>query len=56
MIDENNALNIWTVYTSPKDYPDKYVARLWKSWPGGPPEGKATDNTIVADDLEDIRL
>jgi hypothetical protein len=26
-----------------------------KSWPGGPPEGKATDNTIVADDLEDIR-
>jgi hypothetical protein len=51
---ENNALNIWTVYKSP-DFPDKYVARLWKSWPGGPPEGKATDNTIVADDLEDIR-
>jgi hypothetical protein len=26
----DDALDMWVIYEHPKDYPDKFVARLWK--------------------------
>ena len=40
---------IVVVYKNPKDYPDKYVARLWDI------KNKATLCVIVRDTLEQIR-
>lgn len=40
---------IITVYKKPKDYPDKYIARLWDI------NNKPTRFVVVADTLENIR-
>lgn len=40
------------IYVHPKDYPDKYVARLWATGKFGP---RASLYIVIADSLEDIR-
>ena len=41
-------LSIWTVYSNPKDFPGKWVARRFLlDWP--------EDETLVADSLEELR-
>jgi hypothetical protein len=46
-------LEIWTVYRFPKDYPGKYVARLWRVGSGG--GDGITDVGFVEDTLEAVR-
>jgi hypothetical protein len=41
-------INIWTVYDHPSDYPDYYVARMFR---GETP----TDNMVMAADLDTVR-
>lgn len=50
------ALDIWTVYRHPTDYPDKYVARKFTVGGGG--TGgivRASTDMFVEDTLEDVR-
>jgi len=42
----------WVIYRHPRDYPDKYVARLWGVWQG---EIVATDEMALAETLQQIR-
>lgn len=44
-------LPIISVYKHPKDYPNKYVARIWECVP----EPKPSEYLIVKDTLEEIR-
>ena len=46
------SLAIWTVYNSPTDYPDKFVARRFDVDKDGP---RPSDSIIVAPDLETLR-
>jgi hypothetical protein len=46
-------LPMWTVYDHPRDFPDAFVARLWKVGRGGRPV--ATGQTVVSHDIEIIR-
>lgn len=41
-------LPLIAVYKNPKDYPEKFVARLWNT-------NKPTNAVIVGDTLEDVR-
>lgn len=43
-----NKLNIWMVYKFPKDFPDKYVARLFLL-------AQPTSTVLVEESLERIR-
>ena len=43
-----SALDIWTVYEKPSDYPTKYVARLFQN-------DKPTINAVFADTLDGVR-
>jgi hypothetical protein len=44
----------WVVYSNPKDFPGKYVARRWDII-RGQTEPKPTSEHHVADTLEEIR-
>lgn len=44
-----SSVPIISVYKKPKDYPDKYVARLWDI------NNKPTNFVVIADTLERIR-
>jgi len=46
------ALEIWTIYDHPKDYPDRFVARRHDVDGAGP---VATDHVITAPDLATLR-
>jgi hypothetical protein len=48
----DKALDIWTIYQSPKDYPGKFVCRLWRVTRDG--EGP-TDIGFVEDTLDAVR-
>lgn len=50
----HEALELWTVYRNPIDYPDKYVARKFLIEPA-PVMPVATNNIFVANDLHGIR-
>lgn len=39
---------MWVVYDSPRDYPGRFVARLWLN-------GAPTDSVILADTLDSLR-
>ena len=41
---------MWTIYKKPKDYPDKWVARLFYSLP----EPEPTDHVLQGDTLEAV--
>lgn len=41
-------LSLWTIYSSPSDYPGKFVARRYEL-------DKPTHDVIVADDLATLR-
>jgi hypothetical protein len=43
-----NGLSIWVIYKHPRDYPDKYIARLWRN-------DQATSSVMIADDIERLR-
>jgi hypothetical protein len=47
-----HALDVWTVYKHPVDYPDKYVARRFVVNPGS---ARATREMFVEDTLDQIR-
>ena len=50
---EPDAFEIWTIYEHPKDFPTKYVARLWKVSGGIDP---APEPYLMASDtLEALR-
>ncbi len=49
-----NALGIWTIYHSPKDFPGRYVARLWLVG-HGLPEPRPTDQFMTSNTLDGIR-
>jgi len=46
-----DSLSIWTVYESPLDYPERFVARRWTINPAPSP----TDDVIVADDMSSLQ-
>ncbi len=48
----SGVLRMWTVYRHPRDYPDKYVARLWEHDADGP---RATGSIVIADELERLQ-
>ncbi len=48
------ALEMWTVYDSPLDYPGKFVARLWVIRRGDP-EPRPTGDLAIASTLEAVR-
>lgn len=53
-----NELDMWTVYDHPKDYPHDFIARRHVLNTGvavDKPMAKATSDTIIARDLEQIR-
>jgi hypothetical protein len=35
--DDDNGLDMWVVYWSPRDYPNTYVARKWRIFAGDLP-------------------
>ena len=41
-------LSMWVIYENPKDFPDKFVARMFIN-------DKPTGNIYVGDTLEDVR-
>jgi len=45
-------LRMWTVYRHPRDYPGKYVARLWEIDASGHPN---TGSIVVSDTLESLQ-
>lgn len=47
-------MNLYTIYNSPTDYPDKFVVRRWEI---NPPENNpvAMNVIIIGSDLEEIR-
>ena len=45
-------LRMWTVYRHPKDYPSKYVARLFEVDSDGP---RPTGSIVIAETLERLR-
>jgi len=49
---ECDSISIWTVYERPLDHPGKYVARRWLATP----EPVPTDDLLIADDLESLRM
>lgn len=53
MTGNRDALNIWTIYDSPSDYPGTYVARKWQVRAGG--TLVATGDSIVIKDLDLLR-
>lgn len=42
-------LGLWTIYERPRDYPNGYVARLWKL-------GTPTNTVLHGDTLEEVRF
>ncbi len=46
-------LSIWTVYWSPNDYLNQYVARRWEI--GAGPEPVATQDKFVSDSIVELR-
>ena len=42
------AIDLWTVYAHPRDYPNGFVARLWN-------ENQHTDTHVVAPTLSEVR-
>ena len=48
----NDALEMWTVYDHPHDYPEHYVARLWLVDGNG---AKATSKYVSARTLKTLR-
>jgi hypothetical protein len=49
-----SGLPMWTIYHSPKDFPGRYVARLWLVG-GGSPEPKPTDRFVTSNSLDGVR-
>ena len=49
--EHRDRLPMWTVYENLKDYPGKYVARLWLV----EPKPEATNLAIIEDTLEGVR-
>ena len=47
-----SVLRVWTVYDHPKDYPDRYVARLFEVDGNGP---HATGIITTSETLEDLQ-
>jgi hypothetical protein len=47
-----STLSMWTVYKNPKDYPGKYVARLFEVDGKG---ARPTGSIIIMDELDDLR-
>jgi hypothetical protein len=47
-----SALNVWTVYDHPSDYPYDYVARLFVVTHEGV---RPTDSVLIESDIEEIR-
>jgi hypothetical protein len=45
-------LELWTVYRHPRDYPDKFVARMSLATS---PEPTRTNEMFVADSLDEVR-
>jgi hypothetical protein len=45
-------ISIWTVYRYPKDYPDKFVARMHIANKQG---SQPTENIIISQDLEIVQ-
>lgn len=47
-------MSMWTIYWSPKDYPEKYVARRWDIVRG---DAKAhpTNDMFVSDSIVELR-
>jgi hypothetical protein len=50
--DSDYCLTLWTVYDKPKDFPEKYVARLFVTSASG---AHPTDQIFVADTITEIR-
>jgi hypothetical protein len=50
---EEPFMSMWVVYSDPKDFPGKYVARRHDLYHGR--EAAASDEHYVADTLEEIR-
>jgi hypothetical protein len=48
----SGGLRMWTVYRHPRDYPDKYVARLFEIDADGP---RVTGSIVIADGLERLQ-
>lgn len=48
----NQTLPIWTVYQSPRDFPGKFIARLFVISRGYP---APTTLAVVGDNLDDVR-
>jgi hypothetical protein len=42
----------WTIYDHPKDFPDKFAARMWVSVGG---EVAWTDNVVLSEDVDLLR-
>lgn len=48
----NEELPMWVLYKHPRDFPDKYIARLHVLGSNG---YAATPEVLVADELEEVR-
>lgn len=51
-MNEGDTLKMWTVYNHPSDFPNSYVARLFRIGAG---QAIATATVLLSDDLELLR-
>jgi hypothetical protein len=49
---ESCALTMWVIYDHPTDYPDSFVARLWRVTKDGP---QATESMVIGRLLDHVR-
>jgi len=47
--------DMWVVYKYPRDFPDHYVARLWRAAPGFDAMSADRDQYVLADTLEELQ-
>ena len=51
-ITSRDYLSMWVIYEHPKDFPDKFVARLHMAWKGG---HAPTNCAVIGDTLDEVR-
>ncbi len=49
----NDPISVWTVQEHPNDYPESFVARLFRVWHG---KVEDTGSIVVSPDLETLRV
>lgn len=51
-VPDTEPLRMWTIYASPRDYPDKFVARMFEVDASG---ARPTESIVISDSLDTIR-